>query len=247
MIWNLSATMSDAESVDESHTPPRRRSKRREKRRRSSSSSTSASSTSEERIRRRSRKHSKGLTTEDVLNILTSWKAEPSKSTNSLQSSQLYNVIPEFDPANRSQSIEAWIRKVNECSQIYSWDQKQTIHFSLQKLVGLAKRWFESLPTVVFSWNEWQAKLKRAFPSEENYGRLLEEMLARTTRVDEGLREYFYDKLNLLNRCEIKGKRAVDCVIHGITDRSVRSGAQALNCEEPEDLLNFLCAQRIPE
>lgn len=245
MIWNLSATMSDAEPVDESHTPPRRRSRRREKRRRSSSSSTSSSSTPEERTRRRSRKHPKGLTTEDVMNILTHWKAEPSKSTNSLQNSQLYNVIPEFDPANRSQSIEAWIRKVNECSQIYSWDQKQTIHFSLQKLVGLAKKWFESLPTVVFSWNEWQVKLKRAFPSEENYGRLLEEMLARTTRGDESLREYFYDKLNLLNRCEIKGKRAVDCVIHGITDRSVRSGAQALNCEEPEDLLNFLCAQRI--
>lgn len=37
----------------------------------------------------------------------------------------------------------------------------------------------------------------------------------------------------------------MDCVIHGITDKSVRNGAQALNCEEPEDLLSYLSFQRL--
>lgn len=154
------------------------------------------------------------------------------------------NVVPEFNPSNRAQTIDCWLRKVNECSQIYGWDEKQIIHFSLQKLTGLAKKWFEALPTVVYSWEEWQSKLLKAFPSTENYGRLLEEMLQRTSRNEESLREYFYDKLNLLTRCEIHGKKAVDCIIYGIADKSIRNGAQALNCHEPEDLLNYLNSQK---
>lgn len=43
----------------------------------------------------------------------------------------------------------------------------------------------------------------------------------------------------LLNRCEISEKKAVDCLIHGITDPSLRNSAQALKCQEPEDLLQY--------
>lgn len=167
------------------------------------------------------------------------------KSSQGLNSNQLNNIVPEFDPSSKSQSIDSWLNKVNECSSIYDWDGKQTVHFALQKLTGLAKKWLEALPTVVYSWCEWQVKLRKAFPNEQNYGRLLEEMLNRTTRSNESLREYFYDKLSLINRCEIVGKKAVDCVVHGIADRSIRTGAQALNCGEPEDLLNYLSSQGI--
>ncbi|XP_045490759.1 uncharacterized protein LOC123690728, partial [Pieris rapae] len=146
-----------------------------------------------------------------------------------------------IDPSSKTQNIDCWVRKVNECALIYEWDEKQTIHFALQKLSGLAKKWFKALPSVVFNWSEWQDKLTRAFPNEQNYGRLLEEMLSRSTRSNESLREYFYDKSN---RCEIRGKKAVDCIIHGILDTSIRSSAQALTCSEPEDLLNFLSSQR---
>lgn len=117
------------------------------------------------------------------------------------------------------------------------------MHFALQKLCGLAKKWYESLPTVNYTWTEWQEKLMRAFPNDENYGKLLEEMLLRVSRPDENLREYFYEKLSLLSRCEIRGKKAVECIIYGITDMSVRNGAQALRCNEPEDLLSYLVSQ----
>lgn len=183
-----------------------------------------------------------GFSSDDVVKLLTSMqghKIKPSQFNN-----QMNNVVPEFDPHNKTQSVDIWIRKVNECSSIYEWDEKQTIHFALQKLTGLAKKWFEALPTVVYTWEEWQVKLRKAFPNEYNYGQLLEEMLARTTRRNENLSDYFYDKLTLINRCNVQGKNAVDCVIHGIVDKSIRNSAQALNCEEPEDLLNFLNSQK---
>lgn len=64
-------------------------------------------------------------------------------------------------------------------------------------------------------------------------------MLARRARFGESLELYFYEKINLLNRLEIEGKRAVDCLLHGIDDRSVRLGAKATNCKEPEQVLKY--------
>lgn len=182
-----------------------------------------------------------GLTTDDLLKIITSLRGDSSKI---LGSNQQLNVIPEFDPNNKSQNVERWLKKVNECSTIYGWNEKQTIHFSLQKLCGLAKKWYESLSTLTYSWDEWQVKLRKSFPSEENYGMILQEMLNRRCRHGENVREYFYEKLALLTRCEIIGRKAVDCVVHGINDASIRNGAQALRCAEPEDLLAYLVSQQ---
>lgn len=164
-----------------------------------------------------------------------------------LSNNHLSNVIPEYNLSSKDQNIDSWLRKVNECVNIYDWDEKQTIHFALQKLTGLAKKWYEALPSLVYNWTDWQEKLRKAFPDERNYGQLLQEMLARTSRFNENLQEYFYDKLSLLNRCEITGKKAVDCIIHGLVDKSIRNGAQTLCCNEPEDLLVFLISQRTTE
>lgn len=186
-----------------------------------------------------------GVQAEDFARLISMLNKDRANLHPRLGNNHLNNIVPEFDPSGKSQSIDSWLNKVNECRNIYEWDEKQVIHFALQKLTGLAKKWLESLPTVIYTWDEWQAKLKKAFPSEQNYGRLLEEMLNRTTRASESIREYFYDKLTLLNRCGITGRKAVDCVIYGITDKSIRNGAQALNCGEPEDLLSYLSSQRL--
>lgn len=70
------------------------------------------------------------------------------------------NTVPEFDPACKEQTIAMWIHKVNECAVIYNWTDRQTVHFALPKLKGLAQKWYAGLSTVMFSWQEWQDKLK---------------------------------------------------------------------------------------
>ncbi|KAL0878533.1 hypothetical protein ABMA27_003621 [Loxostege sticticalis] len=150
------------------------------------------------------------------------------------------NSIPEFDPSRKEQTIDMWLHKVNECLVIYSWTDKQTIHFSLPKLKGLAQKWYEGLTTVMYSWPEWQEKLRLAFPSDENYGQLLTTMLNKRAKFNDSLEEYFYEKVILLNRCGIQGKRAVDCIIFGIEDRSVRLGAEAARFDSPDQLLPYL-------
>lgn len=150
------------------------------------------------------------------------------------------NAIPEFDPSLKNQTMSTWLSKVNECATIYGWTDKQTIHFALPKLSGLAKRWYESLPSMLFNWSEWQEKLMSAFPCRENFGQMLTNMLSKRARFGEPLEEYFYEKTILLNRCNIHGKDAVDCIIFGIDDRSVRMGAEAVQFDDPNKLLSFL-------
>lgn len=168
--------------------------------------------------------------------------SQPANSSQVISSRSLdhKNIIPEFNPSEKNQRIDVWLKKVNECAKVYGWDERTVIHFAVQKLTGLAKTWFESLNSILFSWDEWQAKLTNAFPSEQNYGQLFEDMSRRKCRPQEPIENYFYEKLALLNQCEISGRRAVDCLIHGICDRTIRSSALALRCEEPDQLLKFL-------
>ncbi|CAH3935346.1 unnamed protein product [Pieris brassicae] len=61
----------------------------------------------------------------------------------------------------------------------------RVIHYALPKLSGLAQKWYEGLPSLMFSWLEWQDKLSLAFPSEDNYAKLLTEMLACRARFED--------------------------------------------------------------
>lgn len=75
------------------------------------------------------------------------------------------------------------------------------------------------------------------------------EMLDRKMKLGESVDDYYYDKITLLNACDIKSKKAVDCLIHGIEDRMIRSGASSARLSDPEDLLKFLkdlCREAIP-
>lgn len=149
------------------------------------------------------------------------------------------NVIPEFDPLTKDQSILTWITKVEECAEIYGWEEREIIHYSLPKLVGVAKTWYQGLTSILHTWSEWKKKLIESFPCREDYAELLTEMLAKKAKYGESLEHYYYAKVNLLNRCKITGKQAVDCILYGVEDRAVKVGAQAAQFREPEQVLNY--------
>lgn len=149
------------------------------------------------------------------------------------------NIIPEFDPMSKEQTILTWLTKVEECSEIYSWDDKEIIHYALPKLTGVAKSWYQSLPSMKFTWVEWKNKLIESFPIREDYAELLTEMLAKRVKYGESLEQYYYAKINLLNRCNIYGRQAVDCLLYGVEDRAVKVGAQAAQFSEPEKVLKY--------
>lgn len=157
------------------------------------------------------------------------------------------NAIPEFDPSNKEQTIDIWLNKIEECRILYKWSEPQLLHYILPKLTGVARVWYQGLPSLNYTWPEWKEKLIKTFPSIQNYAQLLNEMLDRKVRVNETLETYFYHKMNLLNRCEISGKKAIDCIIYGLEDRGMRLGAQAANYSQPEDLLSYFKSVKIED
>lgn len=142
----------------------------------------------------------------DLVKTLANQRSEGNKFP------MLGNVIPEFNPMQKDQTVHSWLNKVDECAQLYRWGDDQIIHYALPKLVGVAKVWYQA-STMSFSWQEWKAKLIESFPSSDDYAELLTELLSKRVKFNESLELYYYEKLNLLNRCEIKGKRAVDCIL----------------------------------
>lgn len=130
--------------------------------------------------------------------------------------------------------------KVNESAFLYEWTDRQIVHYSLPKLASMANLWYEGLPSVLFTWPQWQDKVRSAFPADENFGQMLSDMLQKRARFGDSLETYFYEKVALINRRGITGKRAADCILHGIDDRSVRVGAEAVQFEDPDKLLAYL-------
>lgn len=203
--------------------------------------SQSSLSSSEERSPRR--KRSANLSNLDIVEKLLNVIA--SKNTTDVDKFPVLNVVPDFDPMCREQTVETWIHKVEECAQIYGWSDKQIVHYAMPKLCGVAKTWYQGLPSLLHSWSEWKLRLTESFPSQTNYAETLTQMLNKRAKFGESLEEYFYTKINLLNRCKIYGKDAVDCIIYGIDDRGVRLGAQGAQFSEPEQLLKFFKSVKI--
>ncbi|KAJ8963049.1 hypothetical protein NQ318_018512 [Aromia moschata] len=150
------------------------------------------------------------------------------------------DAVPEFNPEAKGQTVETWCRKVDELRAVYKWSEEATIYFAMSKLRGLAEVWYKGLPSVNFTWTEWKEKLELGFPSKRNYHADLQAMMNRTKRSEESYAKYYYEKMALLNRCKIQGTDAVSCIIGGIYDNVVKTGASAGNHQTPESLYGYL-------
>lgn len=127
------------------------------------------------------RSRSPSITKKDFLDIFNCLKdsltSQPSTGdVRSAPKIDHMNILPNFNPSQKNQRIDVWLKKVNECATVYGWDDRTTTHFAMQKLQGLARIWYEGLNSVLYSWQEWQDKLVTAFPFEQNYGQALEDI-----------------------------------------------------------------------
>lgn len=150
------------------------------------------------------------------------------------------DVVPIFNPEDSNQDIDTWCLKVDELRDVFSWSEEATIYFALARLRGLAEIWYKGLSSIKLNWVEWKEKLKRAFPYRKDYCDMLTEMLRRRKRFDETYTKYFYEKCALLNSCKIEGPEAVSCILGGIDDNVVKTGAKAGKYQTPESLHEFL-------
>lgn len=65
-------------------------------------------------------------------------------------------------------------------------------------------------------------------------------MMNRIKQNEETYTKYYYEKIAPLNRCKSYGPDAVSCIIGGINDNVVMTGAKARNHTTPESLYVYL-------
>lgn len=111
---------------------------------------------------------------------------------------------------------------------------------AVAKLEGLAKVWYDSLPTIDYTWKQWKEKFLKAFPPKRDFFNDLQHMMHRTKKANESYIVYYYEKIALLNQCNITGSNAVSCIIGGIPDNTIQTAAKSKEYPNPEMLLCFL-------
>ncbi|XP_064479068.1 uncharacterized protein LOC135392282 [Ornithodoros turicata] len=155
-------------------------------------------------------------------------------------------LVPAFNPTtSTSLTAEEWIRKVDDLAGAYDWNDKRKCCYALLKLQGVAKTWYDGVPSPFNTWDEWKEELCKAFPDTASAQRRFREMESRRKMKNESLEEYYYDKLTKARRCKLDDRPCVEYIITGLGEEdSIRAlGASTFN--RPEDLLCAL--KRIEE
>lgn len=150
--------------------------------------------------------------------------------------------LPPFDPTDATTSIEKFLNNIEQLADVHGWDESTVIYNTTSNLRGLAKTWYNSLHRLDYSWEEWKTLLMETFPDQNDYEALLNKMLQRVKKTDENMLTYYYEKLALINACDITGERAVSLLIGGLRTTNLQPAARAGGHKTPQSLLQFLKA-----
>lgn len=166
--------------------------------------------------------------------------AEKQETQSSLASTSMSTMkadcIPLFDPGDDKTNTTRWLHKIDQLAEMDNWSERKTIHYMQTRLAGIARIWYDSLTTYEYSWNEWKSLILRTFPDVKDFATLLRTMLNRKKRREENWHSYYFDKIGLIKACGINDRNAVSCIIDGINDISVQTGAKAGRYDTPEEL-----------
>jgi hypothetical protein len=160
-------------------------------------------------------------------------------------------LLPEFDPSNLTQSVDDWLRRVNDCAVMYRWDEVTKMYIALGKLRGIARIWYDGLKSTNFAWAQWEAQLRDMFPSKVTFGKLFYEAATYQANPGQNLTDYCFHKLTKLNKLNLNlsQEQLVDCIVEGIKDPQTKLTIKSARCPTfvalSEYVTNFPCSSGI--
>lgn len=157
------------------------------------------------------------------------------------------NYVPYFNPNEAHQTVVNWMQKVEELRIMHNWSDVTTCHNVADRLGGLAKVWYETLPSIAFSWKDFKHKILTNFAEYTDIPSRVRVMLARTKHQNEDMGQYFFEKAALVAGCNFKGKDAAEFIIDGIPNDAIQAASRASNISEVADLRKFLMSYDAPK
>ena len=161
--------------------------------------------------------------------------------------SDVSEVLPEFDPVKNNIDIIQWMDKIEECGELYNWDDTAIRHYGLSKLVGVARRWRDSVPRLPSpqetNWSAWKVLLKKNFPCQKSSLGLRLEAQNYKKKPNQDMIEYFYEKLARCNEASMPDEEIIEWMVHGLDNPRYRDFLGPLSrYRESHELLSDLKA-----
>jgi hypothetical protein len=149
-------------------------------------------------------------------------------------------LIPEFSGSTDGMTIDRWLDKINSIGKLYNWDDHAKIFSTIARLSGNAKSWYDCQTTTPVTWNEWEEKLKVAFPPHKNIASKLKDFVNIERNPEQDVISFYYEKLRMGKHCNLPDEVITDVIISTINNNIIRASAHAANCKCTEKLLLFL-------
>jgi hypothetical protein len=107
-------------------------------------------------------------------------------------------LIPEFSGSTDGMTIDRWLDKINSIGKLYNWDDHAKIFSTIARLSGNAKSWYDCQTTTPVTWNEWEEKLRVAFPPHKNIASKLKDFvnIERNPDLDEVITDVIISTIN---------------------------------------------------
>ncbi|KAJ3634752.1 hypothetical protein MTP99_007697 [Tenebrio molitor] len=151
-------------------------------------------------------------------------------------------LIPPYDPQRNDLAVDVWVRRVDELAKNYLWDDLTIIRLMSNRLVGLARRWYDTQDQLTTSWRSIKKKLIKQFTKPLPFAKLLREAALYETYAGQDLSEYCFNKIEKLRalKLPIPERHLVDAVVGGITDENIARSARASRFQNTNDLYAYL-------
>ncbi|XP_017029097.2 repetitive organellar protein-like [Drosophila kikkawai] len=147
-------------------------------------------------------------------------------------------MLPDFDGHT---NVSVWRTHINVLKMTYGLTENKLRSLIFSKVKGDAQAWVYSKPELA---NEkvdtLSASMEKAFLPKESAITLRKKLEARKWQTNESFTSYFNTKVTLSNGLEMPECELIDYIIHGISDRQIRTSANMMCFKEKDALLSAL-------
>lgn len=167
-------------------------------------------------------------------------------ATKRLQTENVNNsdqfALPVFDPYDGD--VLVWLSEIEELRDQCGWSDRETVLRSCGCLRGSARKWHDSWRQEKSGkdWESLKAGLLEAFPVLKQNGRWLREAANYESAEAATYGEYARLKITKHRRVDVKWPEHVliEAVIHGISDKDLRTAAEKQQFNSLSDLSRYL-------
>lgn len=174
-------------------------------------------------------------TTADALNA----NLKPSPRVRNLE----HIYVPAFDPDDRADTIQIWIRNLEDLKTEWQLTDRECLNLSKKHLRGRAAEWARRNYATLLTWPELKEGLIETFADEVRYYDDLTLFMEYTSEQASSLGEYATRKWELARKVigvEVTDQRLVEAVISGMSDFRIRSDLLRLTPKSLPQLIQSL-------